>query len=773
MRARLRSWSGLAIAAGAALAFGAGCAPAGPTAPGLPTVRIDFPARGFDALFGAPGNAGDRPRVPATFTDVDRAPVAAKASLRGFSAWHHGAAKPSLRLEQKAAGAAEFVELSRPEDALAICNWLPDRLAVGLGLMNAHSEPVQLVLDRRNAGVYLRSLRPGDDLAAAGRQRGTFWKGDSLGARRNIDLWAGSAGWRASGADDARARQVLDELLATLREPATPQALRRLAGVLDVEVAARGAAVAVLVGSMHADRAHNHVLFFDPTRDALEPLLWDANGFGIHAEPSLPVEIARHPLAARLLCDPRFVHRRNQVLWDLLHGAGSAAALIATVREHVARWQPVLRADPGLGRLCLRRGAFELEPVAADELPSVLADFERFVTQRERTLLAHFGDARASVEPDARRTGVAHVTVFGAVAVRVSRRDGGPVVSCDGREAGLLLPGLSEQLFAAPQHAPRDGRGVAAPHAAPAALRYTIAAAPDLLVLKNAFTGEPVAPLAAPPDLPTRSVHPWLLEPGACGDIVLGPGRVTIDTLLEVHAHASLTIRPGTQLVFAPGAGLRCRGSLRALGSAEAPIVAEAPRNHFAGIDCTTSACVQLAHFELRLLDDGGPGAAPAPAALALRGCARAWLRACRIVHSPGDALEVTGGVAVLEDTQLTHARGHALVARAGAQVTVHGGRLAFADHGVFATDSARVRLSATKVQGNLVAARAEGPGSAFPAAVVELSRVACIDSGRFDVDVDDRGTILLDGTRVRRNPIAGAGIRETLGVPAAPAAPR
>ena len=81
-------------------------------------------------------------------------------------------------------------------------------------------------------------------------------------------------------------------------QPQAAAAPACLAAVFDLEVAARAAAVATLVGSIHADQAHNHVLFFDPAKERLEPLLWDANGFGIHAEPTLPVAAPRVSAAA-------------------------------------------------------------------------------------------------------------------------------------------------------------------------------------------------------------------------------------------------------------------------------------------------------------------------------------------------------------------------------------------------------------------------------------------------------------------------------------------
>ncbi|MCA8977482.1 MAG: CotH kinase family protein, partial [Planctomycetes bacterium] len=388
---------GYAVAHLDRVAIGAG--ESGPE-PELPVVEVTLQRGKLDELF-APTNGEDgKVSLAATFRDGDRPPSRARVSLRGFSAWHHRRAKPSLRIKPRTADLAtpEFVELSRPEDPLALCNWLPDQLSAELGLMHEHSAPVRLVLNGRQRGVYLRSLRPGDDLAAqGGRPRGTFFKGDSLGSRRHLDLWAVADSWRAIGDPNPRARRALDRLLAALRMPPSVESLAILAATLDLEAMARAQAVAVLTASIHADRAHNHVLFFDPAKDRLEPLLWDANGFGIHAEPGLAVDVMRHPLAERLACDPCFVHRRNEILWQLLHGAGRAERLIATAEERMTQLAATLRHDPEIARLVLRRGVFEVDPIGYDEVPAALDTFRTFVRQREARLRDHFADAHARV----------------------------------------------------------------------------------------------------------------------------------------------------------------------------------------------------------------------------------------------------------------------------------------------------------------------------------------------------------------------------------------
>jgi len=477
----------------------------------LPVVKVSL-REPLSALFEQP-KAGERKRwVKARYEDLNGADQKGAVALRGFSAWHHGRNKPSVRIKAKGKKRTgpKTIELSRPEDPLAICNWLPDQLGAELGLMHEHSSAVRLLLNGRDFGVYMRSVRPGNDLCdAEGRPRGTFLKGDCLGDSRHFDLWTNHAAWDRNGEEDPDAIVALHELLTVLGQAPDAGSLQRLGAVFDLEKAARAQAVASLVASIHADRVHNHVLFYDAASRRLEPLLWDANGFGIHAEPELAVDVARHPLAERLLCHPEFVHRRNEVLWDLLRGSGSAKQLVAAVDQRLAELDAAFVTDPEIARLVLRRGVFEAEALSYEELPDARAAFVTFVERREAHLGNWFDDARVACEPLADNPDHSVVTVFGVVAVAMSRRDGQPLTGPDGRDASLLWPGITAELTDDRQHRAADGRGVSAPHGKPAALRYVVACPVDQLQARNAFTAREVTPSPAPESVAVRSVHPW------------------------------------------------------------------------------------------------------------------------------------------------------------------------------------------------------------------------------------------------------------------------
>lgn len=103
----------------------------------LPLIDVRFTKEPPSALFAKPAAGKSKRWLKVEYRDVDGMLRLGKAALRGFSAWHHGRAKPSLRINPKGPGygGGNFVELSRPEDPLAVCNWLPDQLGASLGLL--------------------------------------------------------------------------------------------------------------------------------------------------------------------------------------------------------------------------------------------------------------------------------------------------------------------------------------------------------------------------------------------------------------------------------------------------------------------------------------------------------------------------------------------------------------------------------------------------------------------------------------------------------------
>lgn len=97
-----------------------------------------------------------------------------------------------------------------------------------------------------------------------------------------------------------------------------------------------------------------------------------------------------------------------------------------------------------------------------------------------------------------------------------------------------------------------------------------------------ALLGTPASLAGEQPEVPTAVSNPLAAD-------ATWRGRVTVSVQLSIPAGVTLTILPGTEIGFEPGAGLLVPGILRAEGTAELPIVfkavtAEAAPGSWAGI---------------------------------------------------------------------------------------------------------------------------------------------------------------------------------------------
>lgn len=726
----------------------------------LPTVRLVIGnntisdmmralAHGDPALDHDPG--GNRPYFPALLVNGAEQSITGQLCLRGSGQWHHKPEKPSLRfrIRQEDVRDRRFLELSRPEDVLALKNWLPDRMGRRLGLLSDRSEHVRLVLNQKSFGVYLASMRPEEPLALLnGRLPGTFFKGDVFDRQLRPRMWVSPRDpvWGVDGElEDPLTLSLFDRFLAACEEPASLETLLELERVLDTEVHARWSALQIATTSVHTDQWHNHMYFATPYQGRIEAVPWDMNGFGVHVTPRVPPELLINPPMLLISRDPRWVHRRNEVLSGLVNGDLRPERISAEIDAAVARMRKDLEADENLS-------SFEWTAVGLIEVPwsvrsidEKVAELKRFAAERHSLLRAWLDDARVSVEPDP--AGGSRVTVWGHVAVRVALDGGGPVES-DGWPGApdLLYPGLSEELLEH-REASFEG-GLPYAYATPAPLVYRVGAPPERLRFANAITGAAVTPIPAGPfSGRVRSFHPSTLPAPPVEDVVLGPGEVRLERDLETAPGQRLVLLPGTRLRLAAGVGIHCQGEVVAEGTAEAPIEIApigseawgafgvrgpgADRSRFRhlrvaggssgtglarwrgmfnlygapGLDGQGEAVIADCTFEASRGDDAVNLAEVVVAierttfadtqgdALDLDG-SRATLNGCRFERVGDDALETSYyGQTVVRDTTFAEVQGSALLAGQGARLVARGCRVRGADRALELIDGARALL--------------------------------------------------------------------------------
>ena len=404
-------------------------------------------------------------------------------------------------------------KLSRPEDSVDLLNWLPEEFARRLGLLTSHRDHVRLFINRRYKGLYIRSHRPGEPLGLLhGKLPGTWFKGDLMNSKGGYStLWDTIDAWRLYGQQDENSLAFFKRFLALVATPpqtTTQDLLDQFWSFMDFETSAGVAAIATLVGSTHTDETHNHLYFLSPYHGRLEPVTWDTNAYDF-LPANGPVDYIKNRLGLYTFADPRWVHRRNLILWELLSGPAAQPSIQALVANLLARVGPDLEADPALGRLDFTLLGQLFLPLSAADVETTIATRLDWMKARDQLLRQYLDNAAVAVTPDGNTV---KVTVLGTVAVS----------AVSASQTALLYPGLSSQVkdfrFSL-NGTPANVLGLL-----PAPATYTLPA--GSYEFTNAVTGGQVFTVkAAPPAQPLLTVMPPLAEETQPGNPGAGPGE--------------------------------------------------------------------------------------------------------------------------------------------------------------------------------------------------------------------------------------------------------
>ncbi len=543
----------------------------------LPTLQLFVPKNTLDEMQSAlvsgdpklgrqPG--GNKPYFKATLIDDDRRQLECKVALRGWGFWHHRPEKPSFRVRLRKTdvrAGRRFYELQRPEDALALKNWIPIKLGEKLGLLSDFSEHVRLFVNKKYFGVYLRTMRQNERMAVAnGRMPGTFFKGDLSG-----NLWSTSDNWRVFGDMAEENIAHFDRFLATLREEPSANTLESLHVLLDAEVYAKWAALMIVTGSTHTDHSHNQSFFLTSNQGKLEAIPWDCNSYGMHFGPDVPPDTIQHPIMNMISRDPRWVHRRNQIVYELLSTVALPENIHRLIDETIDRLLPDLRSDVHLSSLQYTDLGNQLVPWSVLDIDRKRAEIKQWAQARYDFLMDYLSSSEISVKRSIETPGWSRITVAGHVAVRVSRAD---AASHDSNvpddNPTILYPGLSESLQDFSTR-PETGLKHTVQIASVAQLEYIIQGQPEDLHFFNAITGSEVFPstTSIASVEPERTVHPDEFANKKTATVTLGPGEVTLAENLYTESSQTLIIQPGTQLYLGPGVGIYAQGRVIAEGS--------------------------------------------------------------------------------------------------------------------------------------------------------------------------------------------------------------
>ena len=409
-----------------------------------------------------------------------------------------------------------------------------------------------------------------------------------------------------------------------------------------------------VTGSVHDDMYHNHTYFLCSNQGKIEVVPWDCNSFGMHAQPERPVDEVRHPIGRMVLADPRWVHRRNQHIYELLNSHTRPDNLHRLIDETLQRMRPDLEADPHLSLLRYGTVGWKLIPCAVTDIPAQQAEIKDWARRRHEFLTKYVShtDVRVRSNPD--RPGWTLVEVAGSVAVRLlTKREGAFSRDSAKHVADILYPGLAET----------DNRFLV-----PQPLLYQVEGAPSDLHFVNAITGEPVA--VTDSDGSQRessfSLHPPRSTTAQLPPIVLGPGTVILENNLITLPGQSLTIRAGTKLMLRSGVGIYARGQTFVEGTQDEwveiePADAE-PWASF-GISGAATKGSRIEYLRMSRGSVGTNGSVRFKGMLSIYDCPHVALRHCEFGNNlvGDDAVNLAESGVVVEDCIWEAARADAL----------------------------------------------------------------------------------------------------------------
>lgn len=534
-----------------------------------------------------------------------------KYRLRGRSPWHWLPEKPSLRLKLKKShpiSLQRHINLINPEDRPMIANPFGDELARKIGVLTHRNQIVRVFINGRYFGVYHMTTREDESMLRLNRRMpGPLFRGNLVGPR-----WRAKQFETAGETEILKSIQPLENMVEAMYLPLGPERFERLWRHLDRDKMARWLTAMNIAGSIHTDYYHNHLYYFDPTTGLIEPGVEDIMGHGAITYPDrgerltqawrpkfrIPLNERMSPMLDAVLRDPRFLHRRNQLLYSALAGVASIKNQHRRLDRMFTDMDPDVRTD-------LHKGALQFSPADWFRFPYSNSQYDeskrhlyawienrnafiaRKLTQtsvrvtvaqngassRTRLLIEVNGNAAVSFDSGALKGAVNGDTRFDGTFARVLTAP------------ELLYPGLSESPDG---DDPTEGDRFPEHFLAPDQQRYLLEVDGDQLpALKRAFqhalTGKPIEPEIDYVDTidPKAvkynevSVHIWRFPAEPEGDVVLGPGVVELNETLNVAPKQRLVVRPGTRLRLGKGVSIASRGRVSMVGTAAQPIVVE------------------------------------------------------------------------------------------------------------------------------------------------------------------------------------------------------
>ena len=529
---------------------------------------------------------------------------------RGDYDWHWATYKKSLRVKTKKKSLFESsrrFNLIAPKGEEKIRGYLSYWLGGEMGLMTPRAELVDVFVNGSNRGLHLMVEQLEElVLRRSGRMPGDIYSGELVGrdAHEGLHhrLFSHPGAWKKLAVNNhypESSNEPLQQLCDLVSGPRTEERSAALRDLVDVEAFGRFAAYRVILQTLHFDDAHNWRLYYDPWKNAFEPICWDPDGWHPNWAPragqrALP-DVIRCDLDRALARDHRYLDAQHAAIADYFQ-SGLHERFLAEFDRTVGSVRPSLESDPSL--VCQFQYNTPAQTLAAiDRLrgrviaitdsihTQYLGQGSRFeYAQRPTT---RDGEARLDLSILTRRpvrllefelSEVPRKPVSATFAYSVGglRKEVDVTGAASLRGTQLTIErSLTSRLdYEFKPWSPRRGRERISkgPGVYELILRGLAEAEMPIIDARIVFAGGEELRGAVHESIPPAGFGEGrgVVMPARVHSPVIFSGEVTIEGVR--HIDGPVQIMPGTTLLLAPGASLVIGGRLTARGTSEQPI---------------------------------------------------------------------------------------------------------------------------------------------------------------------------------------------------------
>ncbi len=265
--------------------------------------------------------SGNKVYVPAEFIAPEGQIFPAQAAVRGESSPHWANNKKSIavRLTQDSWRQNTKFSFILPELRGYVDEAVALKLAAALGLVTPKFEYAKLVINNDDQGVYfviedltdafLHQLDPGNTYTIYGEEQ--------VDLVHPINLYTKAGKWKIMGTTNTKPNFAPIERLQTAYElKSNPEFFTAIAKIVDIEAFLKWQALSFVLGDHHQDDIHNNRLIYNDSTQKFSFI--PVNVYIFSTAKNLVKVYPNNSLAKRILQNPLWLKRRNQIVWEVI-----------------------------------------------------------------------------------------------------------------------------------------------------------------------------------------------------------------------------------------------------------------------------------------------------------------------------------------------------------------------------------------------------------------------------------------------------------------------